>query len=157
MPDSAPATLLDHLRREQANATCLYLQYKGYHWNVSGSLFRELHLMFDEHAKTVLDTADEFAERQRMHGARAPYTLDEMRTLQELPAEDGRPADAGEMLERLREAHLEIIGGLKAAFQTCLKMAPASTPPSTLTSIPTGLYSTLVIVSSTARSLVSPR
>ncbi|HLN51895.1 MAG: Dps family protein [Thermoplasmata archaeon] len=118
MPDSAPATLLDHLRREQANATCLYLQYKGYHWNVSGSLFRELHLMFDEHAKTVLDTADEFAERQRMHGARAPYTLDEMRTLQELPAEDGRPADAGEMLERLREAHLEIIGGLKAAFQT---------------------------------------
>ena len=46
---------------------------------------------------------------------------------------------------------------LKATFQTCLKMAPAGTPPSTLTSMPTGLYTTLVIVSSTARSLVSPR
>ena len=123
MSKAIPATLLDHLRREQANATCLYLQYKGYHWNVSGSLFRELHLMFDEHAKSVLDTADEFAERQRMHGARAPYTLDEMSTLQELPSEDGRPADAAEMLERLREAHLEVIGGLKAAFQTAEEIA----------------------------------
>jgi starvation-inducible DNA-binding protein len=118
MPKAAPATLIDHLRREQANATCLYLQYKGYHWNVSGPLFRELHLMFDEHAKTVLDTADEYAERQRMQGARAPYTLDEMRTLQALPPEDGRPADAADMLERLRRSHLEIIEGLKAAFQT---------------------------------------
>ena len=35
----------------------------------------------------------------------------------------------------------------QATFQTCLKMAPASTPPSTLTSIPVGLYSTLIIVS----------
>ena len=35
----------------------------------------------------------------------------------------------------------------QATFQTCLKMAPASTPPSTLTSIHVGLYSTLIIVS----------
>ncbi len=118
MPKAAPATLIDHLRREQANATCLYLQYKGYHWNVTGPLFRELHLMFDENAKTVLDTADEYAERQRMQGARAPYTLDEMRTLQALPPDDGRPASVADMLERLRCSHLQIIGGLKAAFQT---------------------------------------
>jgi len=118
MTEATPAALIDHLRREQANATCLYLQYKGYHWNVTGPFFRELHLLFDEQAKSVLETADEFAERQRMRGVRAPYTLDEMRALQRLPSEDGRPASDQEMIERLCKAHLEIIGGLKAGFRT---------------------------------------
>ena len=41
-------------------------------------------------------------------------------------------------------------------FQTRLKIAPASTPPRTLTSMPTGLYSSLIIAVSTAR-LPDPR
>src|SRR6185369_14458168 len=38
-----------------------------------------------------------------------------------------------------------------------LEDGPGEHPPSTLTSIPVGLYSTLIIVSSTGRSLVSAR
>lgn len=60
--------VVQHLQREVANALVLYANYKHYHWQTFGPLFRDLHLMFDEFAKAVLDTTDEFAERIRMIG-----------------------------------------------------------------------------------------
>ncbi len=60
--------VVQHLQRQVANAFVLYTNYKHYHWQTFGPLFRDLHLMFDEFAKAVLDTTDEFAERIRMIG-----------------------------------------------------------------------------------------
>jgi starvation-inducible DNA-binding protein len=56
------------LQRQVANAYMLYTNYKHYHWNTYGPLFRDLHLLFDEFAEAVLKTADRFAERIRMIG-----------------------------------------------------------------------------------------
>lgn len=64
-PDSP---VVEHLQRQVANALVLYLNYKHYHWQTYGPMFRDLHLLFDEFAKAVLDTVDEFAERVRMIG-----------------------------------------------------------------------------------------
>src|SRR5882724_11028218 len=60
--------VVQHLQREVANAFVLYANYKHYHWQTFGPLFRDLHLMFDEFAKNVLETIDELAERIRMIG-----------------------------------------------------------------------------------------
>src|ERR1044071_3361708 len=60
--------VVQHLQREVANAFVLYANYKHYHWQTFGPLFRDLHLMFDEFAKEVLGTIDELAERIRMIG-----------------------------------------------------------------------------------------
>lgn len=60
--------LVQHLQRQVANALVLYVNYKHYHWQTFGPLFRDLHLMFDEFAQAVLSTTDEFAERVRMIG-----------------------------------------------------------------------------------------
>ena len=108
--ESAP--VVSHLRREQANAVVLYLQYKGYHWNVAGPLFRELHLLFDEHAGKVFESIDALAERQRMLGARAQYTLEETRAATVLPAEKEFPSTPREMLHRLIASHHVVIDGL---------------------------------------------
>jgi starvation-inducible DNA-binding protein len=110
--------VLEYLRREQANAVRLHLQYKGYHWNVAGPLFHDLHLMFDEHAKTVFDTIDPLAERQRMLGAGAEYTLEAM--LRESTIREGpeKPKNAREMVERLLDAHRTVIQGMKLAFRS---------------------------------------
>src|SRR5262245_3906034 len=56
------------LQRQVANAYILYTNYKHYHWNTYGPLFRDLHLLFDEFAEAVLKTSDGFAERIRMIG-----------------------------------------------------------------------------------------
>ena len=60
--------VVQHLQKQVANAFVLYANYKHYHWQTFGPLFRDLHLMFDEFAEAVLATVDEMAERIRMIG-----------------------------------------------------------------------------------------
>ncbi|MGH9881648.1 MAG: Dps family protein, partial [Pyrinomonadaceae bacterium] len=60
--------VVKQLQRQVANAFVLYTNYKHYHWQTYGPLFRDLHLLFDEFAAAVLGTVDDFAERVRMIG-----------------------------------------------------------------------------------------
>jgi starvation-inducible DNA-binding protein len=53
----------------------LYANYKHYHWQTFGPLFRDLHKLFDKLASDVLPTIDEFAERVRMIGQDPPTHL----------------------------------------------------------------------------------
>src|SRR5215211_1425234 len=71
-PDSP---VVQELRRQVANAFVLYANYKHYHWQTYGPLFRDLHKLFDRLAKDVLPTLDEFAERVRMIGQDPPGHL----------------------------------------------------------------------------------
>lgn len=57
-----------HLQRQVANAFLLYANYKRYHWQTYGPLFRDLHRLFDELADEVQGTLDDLAERLRMIG-----------------------------------------------------------------------------------------
>ena len=70
--------VVEHLQRQVANALVLYLNYKHYHWQTYGPMFRDLHLLFDEFAKSVLETLDEFAERIRMIGQNPVASPQEM-------------------------------------------------------------------------------
>jgi starvation-inducible DNA-binding protein len=68
-PDNKPSSeIVQHLQRQVANAFVLYANYKHYHWQTFGPLFRDLHLLFDEFATAVLASVDDFAERLRMIG-----------------------------------------------------------------------------------------
>jgi starvation-inducible DNA-binding protein len=71
-PDSP---VVQELRRQSANAFVLYANYKHYHWQSFGPLFRDLHKLFDELALEVLSTIDELAERVRMIGQDPPAHL----------------------------------------------------------------------------------
>jgi starvation-inducible DNA-binding protein len=63
------------LQQQTANAFVLYANYKHYHWQTFGPLFRDLHKLFDELAAEVLSTVDELAERVRMIGQDPPAHL----------------------------------------------------------------------------------
>ena len=63
---SANDTVVRSLHRNQANAMVMYQNYKKYHWLTYGPHFRDLHLLFDEHATAVLLSVDELAERSLM-------------------------------------------------------------------------------------------
>jgi len=113
--ESSP--LIEALRREQANAVQLYLQYKGYHWNVSGPSFHDLHLLFDAHATQVFEMIDELAERQRILGAPADYTLEALRQASNLVVEEKLPSNPREMVEHLVTSHRRVIDGLKKGIE----------------------------------------
>ncbi len=112
-----PNQIVECLRHEEANAVQLYLLYKGYHWNVRGAPFHDLHLMFDDHAKLVFDTIDPLAERQRILGAPAPYDLDALGRSSQLAVDAHLPTTAKEMVEHLVEAHRHLIRNLRAGFE----------------------------------------
>lgn len=79
--NSLESPVIQNLRRQVANAFVLYTNYKHYHWQTYGPLFRDLHLMFDEFAQQVLDSVDELAERVRMIGQDPPAHLTEIADL----------------------------------------------------------------------------
>ena len=70
--------VVEHLQKQVGNAFVLYANYKHYHWQTFGPLFRDLHLLFDEFAKAVLATVDDFAERLRMIGQDPIFRPDEI-------------------------------------------------------------------------------
>lgn len=68
----AESPVVQDLRRQVANAIVLYFNYKHYHWQTYGPLFRDLHRLFDRLAEDVLETLDPLAERVRMIGQNPP-------------------------------------------------------------------------------------
>jgi starvation-inducible DNA-binding protein len=60
--------VMQTLQQQIANSFLLYTNYKKYHWESYGPLFRDLHLLFDEHATAILNTIDELGERVRILG-----------------------------------------------------------------------------------------
>jgi len=60
------ASLIESLQRQQANSLVQFLNTKKYHWLTFGPHFRDLHLLFEEHATAALDAVDEYAERALM-------------------------------------------------------------------------------------------
>jgi starvation-inducible DNA-binding protein len=65
---NGPGDVVGTLNREQANALVAYLNYKKYHWQTYGPLFRDIHLLLDEQAAATYAMIDELAERAIMIG-----------------------------------------------------------------------------------------
>lgn len=118
--------IVTSLQKQVANAFILYLNYKHYHWQTFGPLFRDLHRLFDEFAEEIYGTIDEMAERVRMIGQNPVSRIEEF--LQ--TASIGSAAQSTDMREMIREANqnsLQIIKEMREA----IKIADESDDPGT--------------------------
>lgn len=92
------------LSRLLADTYTLYVKTHGYHWNVTGPMFRSLHLMFEEQYTELAIAADDIAERIRALDVLAPGSLSEFKDLTSI--EDGKGApEAMEMVKNLVTGH----------------------------------------------------
>lgn len=120
--------VVQHLQRQLANSFVLYANYKHYHWQTFGPLFRDLHLMFDEFAKAVLKTTDKLAERVRMIGQDVQNV--QLKQMQE--AADVHSAVAGQsMREMIEEADANLLVVIKD-IRDAAKLADESNDPGTV-------------------------
>jgi starvation-inducible DNA-binding protein len=120
--------VVQHLQRQVANSLVLYANYKHYHWQTFGPLFRELHLMFDEFAKDVLSTTDEIAERIRMIGQDVQYV--ELRQMQEAASVHSAAA-AQPMHRMIEEADANLLVVIKE-MRDVVRAADESNDPGTV-------------------------
>ena len=65
-------SIVDGLSRLLSDTYVLYLKTHNFHWNVTGPMFRTLHLMFEEQYNELALAVDSIAERIRALGFPAP-------------------------------------------------------------------------------------
>jgi starvation-inducible DNA-binding protein len=91
-----------------ADSYTLYLQTHNFHWNVTGPMFRTLHLMFEEHYTELATAIDLIAERIRALGMHAPGTYAEFARLSSIQEVPGVPK-ADEMIQLLVKGHEAVV------------------------------------------------
>lgn len=87
-----------------ADTYALYLKTHGYHWNVEGPHFQQLHELFMEQYTEMWNAVDELAERIRALGEYAPSSYAAMAKLSEIEEETGQPSWQ-EMVTNLAKGH----------------------------------------------------
>ena len=81
--------VVDILNNTLANEAVLSQKTRSAHWNVSGSGFLELHILFDSQYKQLNEISDEIAERSRMLGGIAIGSLQEFIQFSRLEEQTG--------------------------------------------------------------------
>lgn len=104
----------DALNALLADSFALYLKTKNFHWHVQGPRFRDLHLLFDEHATQILATTDLIAERVRKNGAATLRSIGDIGRRQSIRDDDAANVDADTMIKTLAEDNQTLLTQLKA-------------------------------------------
>jgi starvation-inducible DNA-binding protein len=91
-----------------AEIYALYLKTQNYHWNVKGTNFFALHLLFEQQYKEQVEAVDELAEKIRSMGINVQADLQYFASHStiSLPNKD---LSAAEMIKDLIESHIVII------------------------------------------------
>ena len=105
------------LTKALADSYALYLKTHGYHWNVRGSNFSELHALFMEQYTEMWQALDVVAERIRALGEFAPQGYAAFGNLTGI--KDGDPEkDSHAMLRELLQDHETVISTLRQGIVT---------------------------------------
>ncbi len=119
-------TVVKSLQQQVANAFILYLNYKHYHWQTFGPLFRDLHRLFDEFAGEVYETIDVLAERVRMIGQNPVSRIEEFQKIATIKS----ASENTDMREMIKEADTNVIRIIKE-MRAAVKNANESEDPGT--------------------------
>ena len=102
-----------------ADAFALYVKTKNFHWHLSGSHFRDYHLLFDEHADQIFAAIDILAERVRRVGGTTIRSIGQIGKLQTIQDDDEAFVPPAEMVHRLMEDNAHLAKQQHAAHEVC--------------------------------------
>jgi starvation-inducible DNA-binding protein len=96
----------DKLGQLLAESYILAFKTHGYHWNLVGPQFHDLHELFGTQYAALYEAADTLAERIRALGQPAPASYAQFAALSQIKA-DGETAPQMQLVERLRDGHVQ--------------------------------------------------
>ncbi|PSB03123.1 Dps family protein [Merismopedia glauca] len=103
------------LSRLLADTYTLYLKTHNFHWNVTGPMFRTLHLMFEQQYNELALAVDLIAERIRTLGFPAPGTYSDYAKLSSITETLGVPK-AEDMIRLLVEGQEAVVRTARSVF-----------------------------------------
>ena len=102
-----------------ADAFALYVKTKNYHWHMSGSHYRDYHLLLDEQADQIFAMTDVLAERVRKLGGTTIRSIGHVARLQQVEDDDAEFVAPLDMLRHLVEDNKNFAARQRAAHEVC--------------------------------------
>ena len=102
-----------------ADAFALFVKTKNFHWHMSGSHYRDYHLLLDEQAEQIFAMIDVLAERVRKLGGNTIRSVEQIKSLQKIKDDNDNLVQPREMLKRLMEDNKECATRMRAAHKVC--------------------------------------
>ncbi|GCE30672.1 hypothetical protein KDA_61560 [Dictyobacter alpinus] len=100
-----------------ADAFALYVKTKNFHWHLSGSHFRDYHLLFDKQAEDIFKSIDMMAERVRRIGGTTIRSIGQIGQMQTIRDDNDDFVPAGTMVKRLMEDNTHMAQMLRAVTE----------------------------------------
>lgn len=109
--------IADGLNVLVADAFALYVKTKNFHWHMSGSHFRDYHLLFDEQADQIFAMIDILAERVRKLGKTTIRSIGQIAHLQTIKDNDEIFLEAKAMLQDLMNDNKNYVASMRAVHK----------------------------------------
>lgn len=100
-----------------ADAFALYLKTKNFHWHMSGSHYRDYHLLLDEQSDQIFAMTDVLAERVRKTGGTTIRSIGNVAYLQKVGDNDAEFVAPGDMLKELMQDNKDFAARQRAAHE----------------------------------------
>ncbi len=125
VPDGFPAeeikNLSSVLNALLADAFALYLKTKNFHWHMSGSHFRDYHLLLDQQGEQIFAITDDIAERVRKVGGMTIRSIGQISKLQRIADNDQDFVPPRDMLRELHADNRAFVESLRSAHEVADK------------------------------------
>ena len=102
-----------------ADAFALFVKTKNFHWHMSGSHYRDYHLLFDEHATQIFAMIDVLAERVRKLGGTTIRSIEHIASLQKIQDDNDIFVEPKEMVRRLMQDNKTLTKHLREVHEVC--------------------------------------
>jgi starvation-inducible DNA-binding protein len=102
-----------------ADVFTLYLKTKNFHWHMSGSHFRDYHLLLDEQSDQIFAMTDPIAERVRKIGGRTLHSVGHIARLQRIEDNDAEFVTPLDMLAELRDDNRQLADAMRQTHELC--------------------------------------
>ena len=102
-----------------ADMFALYLKTKNFHWHMSGTHFRDYHLLLDEQSDQIFATTDDIAERVRKIGGTTLRSLGQAARLKRILDNDADFVTPLDMLAELRDDNKQLTTSMRETHDLC--------------------------------------
>jgi len=107
------------LRALLADVFALYVKTKNFHWHMSGSHFRDYHLLLDEQSGQIFAMTDDIAERARKIGGTTLRSIGHIAREQRILDNDADHVDPQDMLAELCSDNQQLTREMRRVHELC--------------------------------------
>jgi starvation-inducible DNA-binding protein len=102
-----------------ADVFALYLKTKNFHWHMSGSHFRDYHLMLDDQGEQIFAMTDAIAERARKLGGTTIRSIGHISRFQRIVDNDAEYLKPLDMIAELRDDNAMLTKTMREVHSVC--------------------------------------